>query len=107
MSQRDGRWAVMRSLSRLECIGETIRQALNVLATVVPDWLSEWVPADWYDRYNRRFEDYRLPNVSFVQSEPKWLKNGKNKSSSVAAAMAVEPARCQNAGYARHTHSAP
>ncbi|MBK8989687.1 MAG: IS1182 family transposase [Chloroflexi bacterium] len=53
--------AAIRSLSRLECIGETIRQALNVLATVVPDWLSEWVPADWYDRYNRRFEDYRLP----------------------------------------------
>lgn len=53
--------AAIRNLSRLECIGETIRQALNVLATIVPDWLSDWVPAEWYDRYNRRFEDYRLP----------------------------------------------
>jgi transposase len=53
--------AAIRSLSRLECIGETLRQALNVLATIVPDWLSEWAPADWYDRYGRRFEDYRLP----------------------------------------------
>ena len=53
--------AAIRNLSRLECIGETMRQALNVLATIVPDWLSEWVPADWYDRYGRRFEDYRLP----------------------------------------------
>jgi transposase len=53
--------AAIRNLSRLECIGETIRQALNVLATIVPDWLSDWVPADWYDRYSRRFEDYRLP----------------------------------------------
>jgi transposase len=32
-----------------------------VLATVVPDWLQEWVPAEWYDRYGRRFEEYRLP----------------------------------------------
>ena len=53
--------AAIRNLSRLECIGETIRQALNVLATIVPDWLSQWVPVDWYDRYSRRFEDYRLP----------------------------------------------
>lgn len=53
--------AAIRTLSRLECIGETLRQALNVLATIGPDWLSEWVPADWYDRYSRRFEDYRLP----------------------------------------------
>jgi tryptophan 2,3-dioxygenase len=29
--------AAIRNLSRLECIGETIRQALNVLATIVPD----------------------------------------------------------------------
>lgn len=53
--------AAIRTLSRLECIGETLRQALNVLATVVPDWLREWVPVEWYDRYSRRFEDYRLP----------------------------------------------
>jgi transposase len=53
--------AAIRNLSRLECIGETMRQALNVLATIVPNWLGEWVPADWYDRYSHRFEDYRLP----------------------------------------------
>jgi transposase len=53
--------AAIRTLSRLECIGETLRQAVNVLATVVPDWLRGWVPVEWYDRYSRRFEDYRLP----------------------------------------------
>ena len=53
--------AAIRTLSRLECIGETLRQALNVLATVVPDWLRGWVPVEWYDRYSQRFEDYRLP----------------------------------------------
>jgi transposase len=53
--------AAIRTLSRLECIGETLRQALNVLATVAPDWLRSWALAEWYDRYSRRFEDYRLP----------------------------------------------
>lgn len=53
--------AAIRTLSRLECIGETLRQALNVLATGAPDWLRSWAPAEWYDRYSRRFEDYRLP----------------------------------------------
>jgi transposase len=51
----------VRILNRLECIGETLRQALNMVATIAPDWLQGWVPADWYDRYSRRFEEYRLP----------------------------------------------
>lgn len=53
--------AAIQVLNRLECVGETLRQALNVLANEVPDWLQTWVPADWFDRYSRRFEDYRLP----------------------------------------------
>ncbi len=53
--------AAIHVLNRLECVGETLRHALNVLATVAPDWLSTGVPAVWFDRYGRRFEDYRLP----------------------------------------------
>lgn len=53
--------AAVRTLSRLECIGETLRQGLNVLATVIPDWLGEWTPVEWYERYSKRFEDYQLP----------------------------------------------
>jgi len=53
--------AAVRNLGRLECIGETLRQALNVLATTVPDWLQTWVPTEWFDRYSYRFEEYRLP----------------------------------------------
>jgi transposase len=30
--------AAIQSLNRLECVGETMRQALNVLAVVAPDW---------------------------------------------------------------------
>jgi transposase len=49
-------------LNRLELVGETLRHALNVLAVVAPEWLlCGWVPAEWYDRYSQRIEDYRLP----------------------------------------------
>jgi transposase len=53
--------AAVQALNRLECVGETMRHALNVLAVVAPDWLLGHVPADWCARYGRRFEDDRLP----------------------------------------------
>src|SRR6266511_2068059 len=53
--------AAIQTLNRLECVGETLRHALNTLASVAPEWLQSWVPATWFDRYSRRFEEYRLP----------------------------------------------
>jgi transposase len=53
--------AAIRTLNRLEFVGETMRQALNVLAAAAPDWLLEQVTPDWFDRYGTRFEQYRLP----------------------------------------------
>jgi transposase len=53
--------AAIRLLNRLECLGETLRAALNSLATVAPDWLRGWVPAEWFDRYSVRVEEHRLP----------------------------------------------
>jgi transposase len=54
--------AAIGGLSRLECVAETLRHALNVLATVEPTWLQAWVPAEWFERYATRWEDYRLPS---------------------------------------------
>jgi transposase len=53
--------AAIRKINQLEMVGETLRNALNNLAVVSPDWLREWVPEDWYDRYSNRMEQYRLP----------------------------------------------
>jgi len=53
--------AAVRVLNRLELVGETLRHALNVLAEVAPVWLQAHVPAEWYERYSHRVEDYRLP----------------------------------------------
>jgi len=53
--------AAIHVLNRLECVGETLRHALNSLAVIAPEWLVTQVPAVWFDRYGRRFEEYRLP----------------------------------------------
>jgi transposase len=53
--------AAIHTLNRLECVGETLRHALNGRATAAPAWLRSWVPAVWLDRYNQRFAEYRLP----------------------------------------------
>ena len=55
--------AAIHVLNRLGLVGETLRHALNTLAAVAPDWLRSWVPADWFARYGRRFEEYRLPDA--------------------------------------------
>ncbi|MBA3826932.1 MAG: IS5/IS1182 family transposase, partial [Ktedonobacterales bacterium] len=53
--------AAVKALNHLELVGETLRHALNVLATVVPEWLKQHVLLEWFDGYGERFEDYRLP----------------------------------------------
>lgn len=55
--------AAIHTLNRLECVGETLRHALNSLAVVAPDWLLTQVTADWFDRYGPRVENYRLPKT--------------------------------------------
>ena len=53
--------AAIRVLNRLERVGETLRAALNELASVAPEWLQSVVPLEWYERYSKRIEDTRLP----------------------------------------------
>jgi len=53
--------AAVRSLNRLETVGEALRLALNALAEVVPDWLLPLVEAEWEQRYGPRFTEWHLP----------------------------------------------
>ena len=53
--------AAVRTLNRLELVGETMRHTLNVLATLLPTWLQEQAEPAWFDRYRVRVEAYRLP----------------------------------------------
>jgi transposase len=60
--------AAIRTLNRLELVGETVRYALNSLAVVAPDWLRAWVPPEWFDRYGPRMENYRLPKTTAART---------------------------------------
>jgi transposase len=53
--------AAIRVLNRLELVAETLRAALNAVATVAPAWLQAVTPLVWYERYSRRIEESRLP----------------------------------------------
>ena len=61
--------AAVRTLNRLERVGETLRAALNELATVAPDWLQALAPAAWYERYGERVENYDLPESEAERRE--------------------------------------
>src|SRR2546425_1362926 len=55
--------ARVRSLSNLECVGETLRAALDDVARLVPDWLASQITPQWFERYSHRVENYRLPKA--------------------------------------------
>ena len=64
--------AAIRPLNRLECLGEMIRATLNSLAVAAPEWLKANLALDWFDRYGKRVESYRLPQL---KSEREKLAN--------------------------------
>ncbi len=53
----------IRALHRLELVGETLRVALNALATTAPTWLTAQVTPAWRDRYAVLFQQWHLPNA--------------------------------------------
>ena len=53
--------AAVRSLHRLEIVGETLYTALNALAQVAPTWLRAQVTAEWCIRYGTSFSDDHQP----------------------------------------------
>lgn len=64
--------AAVRRLNRLELLGETLRAALNAIATEEPEWLKQWVPVVWFERYARRIEEWRLPEGK--QRQEQWMQ---------------------------------
>ena len=60
--------AAVRALNRVVLVAETLRATLNVLALVVPEWLKNSTPVEWFNRYARKFEEYRLPKEKTKRS---------------------------------------
>ena len=61
--------AAVRTLNRMEFVGETLRAALEALAAAAPQWLSPLVTADWVKRYGARVDSYRFPKGDNVRQE--------------------------------------
>lgn len=55
--------AAIRTLNRLECLGETLAHTLHQLLRDAPGWARATIPAAWWDRYGPRFDQFRLPNT--------------------------------------------
>jgi transposase len=53
--------SAVRALNRLQCVGETLRHALNSLAVAAPDWLQPRIRPEWLERYGHQVDEYRLP----------------------------------------------
>lgn len=53
--------AAVRTLSRLELVGESLRAALEQLAQADPDWLLPLVEPEWDKRYGRKIEIGKVP----------------------------------------------
>lgn len=64
--------AAVRKLNRWEMLGETVRAALNDVATVAPEWLREVARPAWYERYERRIESTRLPKTRAEREQ--WIQ---------------------------------
>ncbi len=60
--------AAIRTLSRLEHLGETMRAALNRLADLAPAWLRRVADPAWVERYDQPTDHYRLPKSESKRS---------------------------------------
>ncbi|WP_331748350.1 IS1182 family transposase [Streptomyces chartreusis] len=61
--------ASVRSLNRMEFVGETLRAALEALAAAVPDWLAPLIDASWVERYGAKVDSFRFPKGQDVRQE--------------------------------------
>lgn len=53
--------AKIRTLGRLERVGETMRAALDQLAQIAPGWLAAHIQPDWEARYGTRIDSAHIP----------------------------------------------
>lgn len=87
-----------RVVNRLEMVGESLRHTLEQLSDEIPEWLKAHVPAEWYVRYGKRFEQYRLPGQKEEQvllseqigRDGLWLLNRLYQEQRVTSTLSLE-----------------
>jgi transposase len=61
--------AAIQRLNRIELVGQTMQHALNEIARCEPEWLKEHTPFEWWDRYAKKLDDYRLPKTETARRQ--------------------------------------
>lgn len=61
--------AAVRTLNRMEFVGETLRAVLEALAAAAPRWLESVITGEWVQRYGARVDSYRFPKGDNVRAE--------------------------------------
>lgn len=61
--------AAIQRLNRIELVGQTMQHALNEIARREPEWLKEHTPFEWWDRYAKKLDDYRLPKTETARRQ--------------------------------------
>ena len=61
--------AAIRVMNRLELVTETMRAALNEVATFAPEWLSKAALPEWFVRYGARAEQSRMPRTDKARED--------------------------------------
>lgn len=61
--------AAVRTLNRMEFVGETLRAALEALAAAAPNWLTPLISTAWVERYGVKVDNYRFPKGENVRRE--------------------------------------
>ncbi len=55
--------AAVHALNRVEIVAQTLQYALDEIARLAPGWLKAQAPQDWFERYSKKLDDYRLPRT--------------------------------------------
>lgn len=61
--------AAIQRLNRVELVGQTLQHALNEIAQCEPEWLKQHAPVEWWDRYAKKLDDYRLPKTETARRQ--------------------------------------
>lgn len=61
--------ASVRTMNRLERVGETLRAALNTVAVAAPEWLKTVADPEWFRRYGSRVENFTLPKTDAAREQ--------------------------------------
>jgi transposase len=61
--------AAIRTMNRLERVGETLRAASNSLAVTAPEWLRAVAAPEWFKLYGGRIENFNLPKTEAERTQ--------------------------------------